>query len=180
MFDQIVEVAGDEKMSMTRYRKLLEAGLESLLFRLVPPAIDQVSAADMERSRLEDVKLLFVLGVNEGVLPSTMDEDGILGDEDRRWFEESGVSLAHTSSQKLLNESFLVYRALSLPSRELYISYPLANEKGEAQQPSILISQLKICCRGSRKNLSLQSRRNFNQRRRKQHLFIPPGERCPS
>lgn len=143
LFDQIVEVAGDEKMSMTRYRKLLEAGLESLLFRLVPPAIDQVSAADMERSRLEDVKLLFVLGVNEGVLPSTMEEDGILGDEDRRWFEESGVSLAHTSSQKLLNESFLVYRALSLPTRELYISYPLANEKGEAQQPSILISQLK-------------------------------------
>lgn len=143
LFDQIVEVAGDEKMSMTRYRKLLEAGLESLLFRLVPPAIDQVSAADMERSRLEDVKLLFVLGVNEGIIPSKMEEDGILGDEDRRWFEESGISLANTSSQKLLNESFLVYRALSLPSRELYISYPLANEKGEAQQPSILISQLK-------------------------------------
>src|SRR5699024_7344227 len=42
LFDEIVEIAGDESMSLSVFRATLEAGLETLNFAHVPPAMDQV------------------------------------------------------------------------------------------------------------------------------------------
>lgn len=143
LLDQVVRVAGEEEVSLTMFRQMVEAGLLSMTFNIVPPAIDQVTVADMERSRLSSVKVVFLLGVNEGILPATFEEDGLLNDEDREWFEEEGIELADNSRKAILNEPFLIYRVLSTPQKELYLSYALADEEGNAMQPSILLHQLK-------------------------------------
>ncbi|MEI3507073.1 MAG: hypothetical protein V8Q32_06445 [Anaerotignum faecicola] len=36
---------------------------------VIPPTADCLLIGDIERSRLPEIKYLFVLGVNEGVLP---------------------------------------------------------------------------------------------------------------
>ncbi|SDH43869.1 helicase-exonuclease AddAB subunit AddB [Alteribacillus bidgolensis] len=143
LLEQIVEMAGDEEVTFSDFQKIIEAGLESMSFSIVPPAIDQVTAADMERSRLTNIKIVFLLGVNEGIIPAAFEEEGILNDDERQWFEKQGMELADDSGQQLLNEQFLIYRALSLPEENLYVSYPLADEEGKTLQPSIIINQLK-------------------------------------
>ena len=42
ILDQFVEILGNEKLTLPTFSKILEAGLESLRFSLVPPAMDQV------------------------------------------------------------------------------------------------------------------------------------------
>ena len=39
-------------------------------FSLIPPAIDQVFVADLELSRLSHIKVAFVIGLNDGVMPA--------------------------------------------------------------------------------------------------------------
>ncbi|MFE8696318.1 helicase-exonuclease AddAB subunit AddB [Cytobacillus sp. FJAT-53684] len=142
LLDQYVEMLGDEVIPLKRFAQILDAGMESLRFTLVPPAIDQIITADLERSRLSDIKVAFVIGLNEGVLPAKFPEEGVLATEDRERLLASGMKMAPSSSTRLLDEEFLAYKAFVTPSDMLYISYPLANEEGKALMPSLYIKRI--------------------------------------
>ncbi|UCZ55121.1 helicase-exonuclease AddAB subunit AddB [Bacillus shivajii] len=143
LLDQMVELTGEEQVSFSLFRKLVETGVESMKFSIIPPALDQVIVADMEHSRLSDVKVAFILGVNEGVLPAKPEEGGIVSEEERELLGSEGLQLAPGSTRQLLNESFIIYLAQSTPSDLLYFTYPLADEEGRSMQPSILLKRIK-------------------------------------
>lgn len=142
LFEQLILVLPEQKVTRSFFEKILEAGFESLRFALVPPAIDQVLVGNVDRSKFTDIKALFILGVNDGVLPKKIDDEGILNDEERELLSTNDVTLAPTRSEELLSESFVIYQTLTTPKEAIYFSYPLANEEGKALLPSLLISQL--------------------------------------
>lgn len=143
LLDQYVEILGDESISLKSFTAILDAGFESLHFSLIPPALDQVIIGDLEKSRLTDLKAAFVIGLNEGVLPAKIADDGILLDEDRERLLAAGITIAPSSRTRLLDENFIAYKALTTPTELLYVSYPLANDEGKALIPSSYIKRLK-------------------------------------
>lgn len=142
LLDQFVEMLGDSKVALKQFVSILDAGFEALKFSLIPPAIDQVLIADIEKTRLADVKVAFVIGVNEGVLPAKMSEEGIFGDDDRELLKSKGIKLAPGSRTKLLDENFIAYKAFATPSELLFVSFPIANEEGKALMPSSFIKRI--------------------------------------
>lgn len=143
LLDQYVEVLGDETMTVKKFATTIDAGLETLKFSNVPAAVDQVIVANLELSRLANIDVAFVIGVNDGVLPGKMQEDGVLADDDRERLLSQGVKLAQSSKTKLLDEEFIAYKAFTTPASRLYLAYPLADEEGKALQPSLFIKRLK-------------------------------------
>ena len=142
LLDQYVEILGEEKIAVKQFASILEAGFDSLNFSLIPPSLDQVIIADLEKSRLSEIKAAFVIGLNEGVLPAKMSDDGILADEDREQLLSAGMKVAPASRTRLLDENFLAYKAFTTPSEVLYVSYPLANDEGKALIPSSYIKRI--------------------------------------
>ncbi|MFL6558158.1 MAG: PD-(D/E)XK nuclease family protein, partial [Bacillus sp. (in: firmicutes)] len=143
LLDQYVEIMGDEPVTLKAFAAVLESGFESLHFSLIPPALDQVLIGDFEKSRLNEIKVEFVVGVTEGILPAKLSDDGILSDEDREILLSTGVKVAPSSRTRLLDENFLAYKAFTAPSDVLYVSYPLANDEGKALIPSSYIKRIK-------------------------------------
>ncbi|PYI51795.1 helicase-exonuclease AddAB subunit AddB [Paenibacillus flagellatus] len=143
LLDQIVEVLGDETLSLERFAGLVDAGLESVRLGLVPPSLDQVLVGTMDRTRSGAVRHMFVLGANDGVLPAKPEEDGVLSEPERERLTEAGLELAEGSRRKLLDEPFLLYAALTTPSDSLWISYPLADEEGKSLLPSEIVKRFK-------------------------------------
>ncbi|WP_419888740.1 helicase-exonuclease AddAB subunit AddB [Neobacillus niacini] len=143
LLDQYVEILGDDAVSLKSFSAILEAGFESLYFSLIPPALDQVIIGDLEKSRLTDIKTAFIVGVNEGVLPAKIADEGILSDDEREMLMESDLIVAPSSRTRLLDEHFIAYKALTTPSESLYVSYPLANDEGKALIASSYIKRLK-------------------------------------
>ncbi len=143
LLDQYVEILGEEQVTLKSFAAILEAGFESLHFSLIPPALDQVLVGDLEKSRLNDIKMVFVVGVNEGVLPAKISDEGILADEDRELLLAAGIHVAPSGRIRLLDENFLAYKAFTAPTERLYVSYPLANDEGKALIPSSYIKRLK-------------------------------------
>lgn len=143
LLDQYVEMLGTESLPLAEFAKIIEAGLDRLEFSLVPPALDQVIIAQLDRSRLFDIKYAFVIGVNEGVIPAKVKEEGLMAEIEREQLRALGVSLAPGSREQLFYDPFFVYLALVAPRRRLYVAYPLADGEGKALMPSPLIQQLK-------------------------------------
>lgn len=143
LLDQMVELMGEEEVSVELFQRLLETGLENLKFQLVPPAIDQVLVGNIELSRFLNCKNVFVLGVNEGVLPARPKETSVITEEERELLTEGGLKLAPGNMRKIMDETYIAYIGLTSASDSLWVSYPMANEEGKSLMPSIIIKQLK-------------------------------------
>ncbi|MFT4414876.1 helicase-exonuclease AddAB subunit AddB [Fredinandcohnia humi] len=155
LLDQFVEIMSDEKVSLKMFSNMLETGLESMRFALVPPAIDQVLIASLERSRFSNIKCTFIIGANDGVIPARPSEEGVFSEQDRETLGEAGLQLAPGSRETLLDENFLIYGALTSASHAIYVSYPLANEEGKSLLPSPIIKRLKDLFPSARESLYL-------------------------
>jgi ATP-dependent helicase/nuclease subunit B len=156
LFDQFVELMGDEEVSYDVFQSMMEAGIEALRFALVPPAIDQVVIGDFEHSRFSSIKATFILGINDGVIPAVPSEDGVLNEDERELLSNAGLKLSSGGKQQLLDEQFLLYMAVTSPSEQLWLSYPLANEEGKSLVPSIFIKRIKDLFPSIKEELVLQ------------------------
>jgi ATP-dependent helicase/nuclease subunit B len=143
LLDQYVEILGEATLPLKLVATIIETGLDSLQFSLVPPATDQVLVAHFDRSRLTDVKCVFIAGVNEGVIPAKKNDDGMLSEKDRELLHHFSVRVAPTSREQLLDEPFALYLAFASPKERLYITYPLADGEGKTLLPSMFIKRLK-------------------------------------
>lgn len=143
LLDQFVEILGDTKMTLEDFIPVINAGLEEMNFSLIPPAIDQVFVANLEQSRLSHVKVSFIAGLNDGVLPAKFSEGGVFSDEDRASLMDAGMNMGPDNRRKLLNEEFVAYRAFTSAEEQLLISWPLADDEGKALQPSPYIDRIK-------------------------------------
>jgi len=141
--DELVEALGDETVTLAEYSDILDAGFEGLKLGLIPPALDQVLIGSIERSRQPNVKATYLLGMAEGEFPRGFTEDSIFSDSEREALQESGLELGPTSRRRNLEEHFFVYIALTRASRYLWLSYPMADEKGKARQPSLVVNRLQ-------------------------------------
>ena len=78
----------------------------------------------MEKSRLSDVKVAFIIGLNEGVLPAKFQKMEFLRIMIVRIFLATGLKIAPSSKTRLLDEEFLAYRAFVTPSESLIYKLP--------------------------------------------------------
>src|SRR5699024_8124686 len=78
LFDELVELIGNDVVSDTNYRTIVEAGLEALQFAHVPPSMDHVIVGTIDHSRIGDKKCVFLIGVNEGAWPMKPNVDGMI------------------------------------------------------------------------------------------------------
>lgn len=143
LLDKLVEILGEEKVTRAQYQQLMETGLSQAKVALIPPSADQVLVGDMERTRLKGVKVLFLVGVNEGNIPKNVGSGGILTEMDREFLEEQGTELAPGSRELTAQQRFYLYLNMTKPSHRLFLSYSLSNAKGEPLSPAYLISTVR-------------------------------------
>lgn len=143
LFDQLVEVCGEETLTMADYQELLTDGLDGLSLSLIPPSLDYVTITTIEQNNCDNSRAVYIVGVNEGVLPKHARPEGILNDVERLLLNESGLKVAPGSANDNFAERFLVYAALTRSCEFLWISYPLADNEGNGLLPSSLIARLR-------------------------------------
>ena len=143
ILDQAVEVLGSEKVDLKTFTRILTSGFEEQEIGVIPMSLDQVNIGDIARVKGREVRALYIVGVNDGVLPSANKEEGILSDNDRNELRELGVELASDTRSRIFEEQFMVYTALTIASEYLMITYPMADFEGKSLRPSIIVPRIK-------------------------------------
>lgn len=141
--DQAVNVLGNENLDAYEFFKILDSGFNNEEIGIIPVALDQVNIGDVARIKGRDVKTLYIVGINDGILPAVKKDEGILSDKDREILNEYGIELSSSTRKKIFEEQFLAYTALTISSEYLMLSYPMADFEGKSLRPSIIISKIK-------------------------------------
>lgn len=142
IWNKLTEILGTGEMTLEEFRKVLETGLDDITLGVIPPSLDQVTLGDIERTRLNHVKVLFVLGVNDGIIPKTAGSSGILSETDREILGKE-LELAPNPRSRVFTEQFYLYQNLTKPSGELYLMYHLQDKDGNEVLPAYLIGRIQ-------------------------------------
>lgn len=143
LLDKIVSLLGDEVVSIGEYARIIDSGFEEIKVGLIPPAADCVLVGDIQRTRLDNIKVMFFIGVNDDVVPKASDNRSILSDIDRDSLEKMEVKLSPSSREKAFTQRFYLYLIMTKPSRKLYVTYARKSGDGKSILPSYLIRNVK-------------------------------------
>lgn len=143
LLDQIIALIGEDAMTLKEFKEILEAGFGEIQVGTIPQNVDRVVVGDIERTRLKPVKVLFFLGVNDGNIPKSAENGGLISDLDREFILEKGFELSPTKRQQMFTQRLYLYMNMTKPSRHLIVSYARCQEDGKSIRPSYLIETLK-------------------------------------
>ncbi len=142
LFEKLVNLLGDEILPLKEYRTILDDGLEEIKVGTIPVVLDQLVIGDIERTRIKDIKALYVIGVNDGIIPRSAGKSGILSQKDRVVLKNASVKMSPTAKENSFIQKFYLYLSLTKPTEKLTLTYSLADFEGNAKKPSYLIANI--------------------------------------
>ncbi len=149
--ERLVDLLGEESVSIKVFKNILKTSFGYIKIGIIPPSKDQVIVGNIDRSRIPQVKALFILGVNEGVIPKVDESMPLFSDMDKLTL----MQLCEKADEKrsrlydvvvhnpLYMGQFLVYYAFTRAREKLYVSTIQADENGKALRPSIVFYKLR-------------------------------------
>ena len=140
LLEQIIGLLGDEQMTMKEFADILDAGFAEIKVGTIPQNVDKVVIGDIERTRLCEIKALFFMGVNDGIIPRSGAKGGIISDIDREFLQESEFELAPTPRQQMYIQRLYLYLMMTKPTKHLWLSYAKVDGEGKSIRPAYLIS----------------------------------------
>lgn len=142
LLNKLTQLLAEEKMELREYREVLEAGFSASSVGIIPPGYDRVLVGDIERTRLPDIKVLFLAGVNDGLIPKAEKSGGLISQQERELFSEYGMELAPGTREKSFIQKFYLYLNLTKPSEKLYLSWFCTGGDGKEVRKSYLAGML--------------------------------------
>lgn len=145
VLEQAHEVLSDAKLSVSDFYNIILSGLEAEDSAVIPPNMDSVSLGTLQRSKLSDIRALFILGANEGSFPAPTEENGLISADDKAEFAQKGLYLGHDEVERAAEEELNIYTAVSKPTEKLYIYFALKNARGGEAIPSQNVGDIQSC-----------------------------------
>ena len=143
LLDKVVDLLGNETMSVREYGEILDAGFLAAKVGTIPPGADCVILGDIERTRLDHIKVLFFLGVNDGIVPKMADRKNLLSQYDRERMAADAIELAPTTREQVFLQKFYLYLNMTKPEDALVMTYARMDSMGTAQKPSYLVNTIR-------------------------------------
>lgn len=143
VLDKTMDILGEEEIARDDFMDVLLTGISDVKLGVIPSTLDQVVIGDMERTRLHHVKVVFLAGANEGILPKNISGKGILADKDRRRLKDMQITLAPDSKEELFIQQFYLYLQMAQAKQQLIVSCRQSDEKGAELRTSYFVNRMQ-------------------------------------
>lgn len=142
LLDKVNALLGEEHITIREYSDILDAGFSAAKVGIIPPGNDRVTVGDIERTRLNHIKILFFVGVNDGIVPKSGNSGGIISQFEREKMAEHHLELAPLERERVFIQKFYLYLTMTKPSDALYVTYSMVDSAGKALRRSYFIGTL--------------------------------------
>ena len=133
----------DTVFTLPEFSQALTILLQQTDLGSVPNVFDCVTIGASGHLRVEHIRAMFVLGLNDGELPASVSEKSLLTDSDRKELAAHDLELDSDADILMSRELFGLYRAFSKPSRYLIVSCQTHRPTGEDKNPSIAFRRIQ-------------------------------------
>ena len=139
---QLHAIMGDVAVSRKTFCALVEEGLTGCEIGVIPGTSDQVLVGDLARTKSRAVRALFLVGVNEGLLPQPRGDDEIIDNNELETLARVGMPVWSNTKQRAAEDRLELYAALAKGRETLHFSYCFS-ANGAEMAPSQLITRMR-------------------------------------
>jgi ATP-dependent helicase/nuclease subunit B len=140
--EQLAYLSSDEQVSFSRFLTRLQSALGTLSVAIIPPSSSEVALSDLSRSLAAPVRLLYVCGVNEGLLPGDYSRHLLLAEAQREKVAELVPGYTDLPLLREQGEELDFYTQLALTKDHVLLSYALSDIEGNEQLSSLYIDRV--------------------------------------
>lgn len=151
IFDSLWHGLEGDKITLADYTRLFRDICSETSLAKPPQYVDTVLVGDIDRTRVGDVKAVFIIGTLYDTFPSPVSAEGVFSEFETELIRENIVhvdaihkkeySLKSAKEQYCLS-LYRVYRAVSLPSELLCITCPQTDLSGRKVQRSDIFDEV--------------------------------------
>ena len=142
LMDQMSELFGDDAMSTEEFADLFVSCFEDIKIGVLPQAEGRVRIGSVTRTSFSDIKVLYIAGFNDGIIPSDPLGYGILTETELMTLSGAGYTFAKTSDTLQKEELYQIERALYTDTEETAVCISMTDLEGNGLNPSPLLSDL--------------------------------------
>lgn len=146
MINEYVDNLGDKSFDSTTFLDLLQSGFAGTSYSQIPATLDQVVVSDSLQAQMDEQKVTFLMGMNEGAMPAAIKQEDLLTDKDREQLSaglDDDQTLKSSSQFQMADQNFVAYQTFMGASQKLYISFP-AND--DNTKNLVMSSYVKRLC----------------------------------
>ena len=138
LFEQLYAILGNADMGRQEYIEVLTEALSAYQVGVIPATADQVLFGDLNRTRSREVRALFLLGCNEGLLPAPRMDEEIIDDNELNALSSMGLAPWGGTAYRAQLDRLSIYRALSRASERLWFGFSYSDGKRELLPASLI------------------------------------------
>lgn len=143
MLDRIADSLSGVSLNAARFKELFDLLISTYSVGNLPQGLDEITIGSADRVKLSSPKIVFAIGMNDGVFPMIPNSGGLLSENERQKLAELDLKTDDSFEEKMMEERFIAYNTLCGSSDRLYVSYSRKNSDGAEISPSELVTQLK-------------------------------------
>ncbi len=149
ILDSLVIALGDDAIAPKKFIEFFSLALSASSVGAIPQKLDEISFGSADRIMPREPKIIFMLGMNQGVFPATVTPSGIIAGSERISLLRAGMPILDYTLGFSVDEEYLAYKNACAATDMVYFSYFTGG--GEETKPSGIIDRVEKILPKSRK-----------------------------
>ena len=140
VFESIGQTVGNTETSFDKFCEILEKCLTETEINSVPSTVNQIYIGDL-KSFYFNKKYVFVLGMNEGIMPNVLTDTGLISDKEI--ISESIIAKLEPTT-KIINKrnKFKLFENILSAEKKCFLYYHVFDAENKQSQPNEFLSEL--------------------------------------
>ncbi|MDR2532756.1 MAG: PD-(D/E)XK nuclease family protein [Oscillospiraceae bacterium] len=131
----------NQSISVRDYTAILASIFGKTTIAKPPQVLDCVTIGDLRRTRIGEIKVLFLMGANQGDFPKSSFNGASFSEDEAERMCEAGIFIEENRADRYYRNRFLINRAMTLPTEKLYITAPLRDASFKEKRLSRILSE---------------------------------------
>ncbi|MCH5185136.1 MAG: exodeoxyribonuclease V subunit gamma [Oscillospiraceae bacterium] len=142
LLDQTVNTMGDDYCGFERFGEIMLAGFSKYEIGIIPSSADRVTVGTVDRSRSTNIREMLIIGASSSNIPKQAQNTSLFSESERKKLNEGGLEIECGKSDKLFDDLFKIYKAVTAAKERLYISWSAADWEGSEMRPAEFVHDI--------------------------------------
>lgn len=173
ILDDFSKIDENLKVTFEEFSKYLEEAMSDIKIGIVPPSKDQIQIGDLDRSRFNQIKKLYVLGMTNLYFPKSHKDADLLLESEKEMLIEHEIEIENTNSKYSDKDLFALYNVISKARSKIVFTYSLVNSSNNAMEESRILQYIKALIRNENYKLNPCFYEDFIYSKTKLSYYLP-------